>query len=139
VILLTCLLAMPRALAPVLFDHLVRAQHDRWGDGKTKCLGGQRRGFSSGSFSSPEWSTPMRRTRVSCCARATSGHAAAPPTAARNSRRRRQMLTCPSVLGMLHEGRIARSEAAVLSLDEGGPALMSGLHARKRRSRCIAA
>src|SRR6516162_7750706 len=43
--------------------------------------------FNTGSFSSPGMSTPMRRTRPPCCARAASGHAAAPPSAAMNSRR----------------------------------------------------
>ena len=38
----------------------------------------ERRFFDSGSFSSRGMSTPMRRTRLPCCARVASGHAAAP-------------------------------------------------------------
>jgi hypothetical protein len=44
--------------------------------------------FATGSFSSPGMSTPMRRTRSPCCARATTGHAAALPSPAMNCRRR---------------------------------------------------
>jgi hypothetical protein len=32
-------------------------------------------------------STPIRRTRSACCARAASGHATAPPSVAKNFRR----------------------------------------------------
>jgi hypothetical protein len=40
------------------------------------------------SFSAKPISTPMRRMRSACCARAKSGHvAAAPPTNVMNSRR----------------------------------------------------
>ena len=50
-------------------------------------MNAERRGFDAGSFWSPCMSTPMRRTRSPCCARATTGHAAALPSPAMNSRR----------------------------------------------------
>jgi hypothetical protein len=50
-----------------------------------KCL--RKRG-EVGSFSSPAVSTPTRRIRWPCCARATAGHAAVLPSPAMNSRRR---------------------------------------------------
>src|SRR5262249_27191223 len=49
------------------------------------CVNAERRGFPSGSFSSYPKSTPMRRTRSTCCARAANGHAAAPPRKVMNS------------------------------------------------------
>src|SRR6516164_832534 len=52
--------------------------------------------FARGLFLSPDMSTPMRRIRPPCCARAAIGHAAVPPSPARKSRRRRQMLICLS-------------------------------------------
>ena len=45
-----------------------------------------RRACTSGS-SAASMSTPMRRIRSGCCARAASGHAAAPPSSVMNSRR----------------------------------------------------
>jgi hypothetical protein len=54
-------------------------------------------------------STPMRRIRSRCCARAASGQAAAPPRPAMNSRRRRQMLIWPSRARELCGGRIAQA------------------------------
>ena len=42
---------------------------------------------SGSSAVPPPRSTPMRRIRSGCCARATNGHAAAPPSAATNVRR----------------------------------------------------
>src|SRR6516165_2251517 len=38
-------------------------------------------------------STPMRRTRSPCCARAASGHAAAPPRSVPELRKREQTIT----------------------------------------------
>jgi len=46
------------------------------------CVNAERRGFTTGSFSSYGMSTPMRRTRLPCCARAANGQAAAPPICA---------------------------------------------------------
>jgi hypothetical protein len=46
------------------------------------------RGFGTGSFSSHGMSTPMRRIRSPCCARAASGQAAVPQRRVMNSRRR---------------------------------------------------
>src|SRR5215813_11127607 len=44
--------------------------------------------MSERSVAAPPRSTPMRRTRSACCARAASGHAAAaPPRSVMNSRR----------------------------------------------------
>jgi hypothetical protein len=43
--------------------------------------------FTTGSLSSRPVSTPMRRTRSACCARATTGHAAELPSPAMNARR----------------------------------------------------
>ena len=60
------------------------------------CVNAEMRAFVAGSFSSHGMSTPMRRTRVSCCARAASGHAAAPLSPAMNSRRRIEEAICPS-------------------------------------------
>ena len=42
---------------------------------------------ASGSSAARFMSTPMRRIRSGCCARAASGHAAAPPSSVMNSRR----------------------------------------------------
>lgn len=47
----------------------------------------ERRACISGSRSSDASSTPMRRIRWGCCARATTGHAAAQPNSPINSRR----------------------------------------------------
>jgi hypothetical protein len=53
------------------------------------CVNAETQVFNTGSFSSPAESTPMRRTRSPCCARAASGHAAnALPRSVMNSRRR---------------------------------------------------
>ena len=46
------------------------------------------RGGRVGSISDMAVSTPMRRSRSDCCARAAIGHAAAPPSSVMNSRRR---------------------------------------------------
>jgi hypothetical protein len=51
------------------------------------CVNAETKVFHTGSFSSPAISTPMRRMRSGCCARATSGQAAAPTSPAMNSRR----------------------------------------------------
>jgi hypothetical protein len=59
------------------------------------CVNAERRSFSSGSFSSPTRSTPMRRTRPPCCARAASGQAAAPASPAMKSRRWRIVIRSP--------------------------------------------
>ena len=73
------------------------------------------------SFSSPNVSMPMRRTRPSCCARAVSGQAAAPPSPAMKSRRRR--LICPSRAG----GVLPREDLWSLSLDPApGPGACPG-------------
>ena len=45
------------------------------------------RACPSGSSAASVMSTPMRRIRSPCCARAASGHAAAPPSSVMNSRR----------------------------------------------------
>ena len=51
------------------------------------------------SLSGQPISTPIRRTRSPCCARAATGHAAAPPSSDMNSRR---LIHYPStVLGKL--------------------------------------
>jgi hypothetical protein len=44
------------------------------------CVNAERRVLYTGSFSSPDMSTPMRRTRSPCCARAARGQAAALPS-----------------------------------------------------------
>jgi hypothetical protein len=51
------------------------------------CVNAGMKGFPTGSFSTNDMSTPIRRTRSGCCALATTGHAAA-PSPAMNSRRR---------------------------------------------------
>jgi hypothetical protein len=52
------------------------------------CVNAACRACPSASFAARYVSTPMRRTRSSCCARATSGHdTAAPPSSVVNSRR----------------------------------------------------
>jgi len=65
------------------------------------------------------WSTPMRRIRSGCCARAASGHvASAPPRAASNSRRPMVTVMRPSRARCV-EGRIPRHGRAVLPCKEG--------------------
>ena len=51
------------------------------------CRNAANRALICGSSSARFDSTPMRRTRSICCARAATGHAAALPSAPRNSRR----------------------------------------------------
>jgi hypothetical protein len=52
------------------------------------CVNAETRASSTGSFSSPDTNTPIRRTRSPCCALATAGQAAALPSPAMNCRRR---------------------------------------------------
>src|SRR6516162_348105 len=54
---------------------------------ESACVNTERCKVPLGSFSSNPLSTPMRRTRLPCCARTASGHAAAPPRSVMNSRR----------------------------------------------------
>ena len=60
---------------PFLFEHLVGAHQERFGDGQAKGLGGL----------NPI--STIRRIRSACCARAASGQAAALPSSVMNARR----------------------------------------------------
>ena len=51
------------------------------------CRNAARRACPSGSSAARFMTTPMRRARSGCCARAVSGHAAAPPRSVMNARR----------------------------------------------------
>jgi hypothetical protein len=80
------------------------------------------RACPSGSCSARFMSTPIRRIRSGCCARAASGHAAAPLSAATNSRR--PMLTGMVPLSArgrcLVRGTIPRREQAVFTFGRTG-------------------
>src|SRR5262249_7379542 len=69
------------------------------------CWNAAKRACHSGSFAVEAISTPMRRTRSLCCARAASGHVAAAPRIVMNSRR---LIAAPEV-------REHRSNACVSS------------------------
>jgi hypothetical protein len=58
--------------------------HPNWRSPWTKAA---KRNSSSVSVAAPFMSTPTRRIRSSCCARAASGHVAAPPRSVMKSRR----------------------------------------------------
>ena len=69
------------------------------------CRNAARRACTSGSPAAPPKSTPMRRIRSVCCARAASGHvAAAPATSVMNSRR---LIAAP---GLRRRHRIGSNE-----------------------------
>src|SRR6516225_2781529 len=72
------------------------------------------RACPSGSSVARLMSTPMRRMRSPCCARAVSGHAAAPPSAVSNSRRPRVTVIRPSRARCVN-GTIPCHERAVLT------------------------
>jgi hypothetical protein len=56
-------------------------------DSASACWNAPMRACQTGSFAAAGTSTPMRRTRSPCCARATTGHAAAPLRSVMKSRR----------------------------------------------------
>src|SRR6516164_2184900 len=71
--------------------------------------------FATGSFSSyGPMSTPMRRTRSPCCARAASGHAAAPPKSVMNSRR---LMTSSPFVRVAFVDRSSRKRIGILNWD----------------------
>ena len=54
----------------------------------SRCRNAASQTCTSGLSAAPDWSTPMRRIRSACCARAASGHvAAAPPSSVMKARR----------------------------------------------------
>ena len=72
----------------------------------------------SASFSAYAISTPIRRTRSACCARAASGHAAAvPPSSVMNSRRLTSSIGLPPTCRVVP---LTQSVCRMLSLLQGG-------------------